>query len=248
MTENVRQTQLNSNLDAVLAKMAQACARSGRSQDSVELVAVTKYADPLDVALLAAGGRLGRIGESRVQDASAKWQKPPLDAFREKLTKHFIGHLQTNKAAKAAEFFDQIDSIDSAHTAMALDRQAGKLGKALPVLIQLQLSGKDTQSGVAPEKAGELLSLLKDLPNLLPCGYMGIAAEGAPPQELVRQFGRAKELFDRDFGPLSQSRKCQLSLGMSGDFEAAIAAGSTLVRIGSAIFAKPATSQEVHTP
>ena len=242
MTENIRQAQLNSNLDAVLEKMAAACARAGRSPDSVELVAVTKYADPLDVALLAAGGRLRRIAESRVQDAAAKWQEPPLDGFREKLTKHFIGHLQTNKAAKAATFFDQIDSIDSAHTAQALDRQAGKLGKVLPVLIQLQLSGKDTQSGIAPEQAGELLLRLNDLPNLLPCGYMGIAAESASQDELARQFGRAKELFDRNFGPLSQSRKCQLSLGMSGDFEAAIASGATLVRIGSAIFANAATS------
>ncbi|HOX22791.1 MAG TPA: YggS family pyridoxal phosphate-dependent enzyme [Elusimicrobiales bacterium] len=239
---NTRQAQLYANLDAVLAKIDAACQRSDRKLGSVELVIVTKYARPEDVALLAAGGRISRIGESRVLDAASKWEQPPLAEFRGKITKHFIGHLQTNKAAKAVKLFDQIDSIDSAHTAAEVDKQARKLGKTLPVLIQLKLTGKETQSGVEPAKAAGLLEELREFQNLLPSGYMGIAPEGAQQQELLSAFAKAKELFDRDFGPLLGERKCHLSLGMSGDFEAAVEAGATLVRIGSAIFNDSAAS------
>ena len=242
MTPNIRQAELTANLDAVLKKVADACRRAGRAPGSVELVAITKYARTEDVALLAETGRLGHIGESRVQDAAAKWEQPPLARFSATLTKHFIGHLQTNKAAKAVKFFDQIDSVDSPRLADELDRQAGKLGKKLPVLVQLKLTGKDTQSGVAPEKAGELLNEILKMKNLLPCGYMGIAPEDASAQELAKVFGEAKQIFDRDFGPLTGTRKCQLSLGMSGDYEAAIEAGATAIRVGSAIFKDSAVS------
>jgi len=242
MTQDTRQAELEANLEAVLEKIAGACRRAARDPRSVELVAVTKYARTEDIALLAETGKLRHIGESRVLDAAAKWEQPPLDRFSKSLTKHFIGHLQTNKAAKAVKFFDQIDSVDSFRLAAELDRQAGKLGKKLPVLLQLKLTDKDTQSGLVPEKAEELLRQTEKLQNLLPCGYMGIAPEGAPAGELAEVFGLAKKLFDRDFGPLMQSRKCQLSLGMSGDFEAAVEAGATVVRVGSAIFKDLAAS------
>lgn len=231
--ELTRKTALLANIKEISSRIGSACLRGGRDARAVKTLIVTKYAGDSDVLLLAEAGALGIAGESRVQDAKARWTGDgPLAALRGKVELHFIGHLQTNKAKAAAEIFDWVDSVDSLRIASELSRHAAALGKKLPVLIQLKLNDSPTQSGVTPEEAPALLAEVRRLPGVEPRGYMGIAPEGAEPEELKAVFLKAKAVFDRDFrGPGNY-----LSLGMSGDFEAAVEAGSNLPRLGGLVF------------
>ncbi|MEW5907140.1 MAG: YggS family pyridoxal phosphate-dependent enzyme [Elusimicrobiota bacterium] len=231
--ELTRKTALLANMKEISSRIESACLRGGRDADAVKLLIVTKYAKDEDVILLAAAGALKTAGESRVQDARARWTgSGPLAGLRAGVELHLIGHLQTNKARAAAEIFDWVDSVDSLRIASELSRHAEALGKKLPVLIQLKLNPSPTQSGVSPDEAPALLAEVRKLPGVEPRGYMGIAPEGASPAELEAVFRGARAAFDRDFrGPGNY-----LSLGMSGDFEAAVEAGSNLPRLGSLVF------------
>lgn len=231
--ELTRKTALLANIKGIFSRIASACRRGGRDAGAVKLLAVTKYAADADVRLLAETGLLAAAGESRIQDAKARWTGGgPLSDLRGRVELHFIGHLQTNKAKAAAEIFDWVDSVDSLRLAAELSRHAEALGKKLPVLIQLKLNDSATQSGVAPGEAAALLSEIRKLPGLEPRGYMGIAPAEASAGELHSVFAAARKIFDRDFpGPGNH-----LSLGMSGDFEAAVEAGATLPRVGELIF------------
>lgn len=236
--ELTRKSALLTNFQNITGRIAAACARSGTDPSAVELLAVTKYAADEDVKLLIETGALKTAGENKVQDAKAKWLNGPLAPFRARVKLHFIGHLQTNKAKAAVETFDWIDSIDSLKIAAEVNRHAAAAGRTVPVMIQLKLNNSATQSGVAPEKAGELLAQVRLLKNLEPRGYLGIAPEGAPAAELKAVFTEAKKIFDRDFpAPATGAPANYLSLGMSGDYELAVEAGSNLPRIGSSLFA-----------
>jgi pyridoxal phosphate enzyme (YggS family) len=231
--ELTRKTALLANIEGISSRIAEACLRGGRDPRAVRLLIVTKYAKDEDVLLLAEAGVLKAAGESRVQDARSRWTGAgPLAGLRGGVELHFIGHLQTNKAKAAAELFDWVDSVDSLKVASELSRHAAALGKKLPVLIQLKLNDSPTQSGISPDEAPALLAGIRELPGVEPRGYMGIAPEGASPEELKKVFLKAKTAFDRDFsGPGNY-----LSLGMSGDFEAAVEAGSNLPRLGGLVF------------
>jgi hypothetical protein len=231
--ELTRKTALLANITEISSRIGSACLRGGRDADAVKLLIVTKYAKDEDILLLAEAGVLKTAGESRVQDARARWTGDgPLAGLRGRAELHFVGHLQTNKAKAAAEIFDWVDSVDSLRIASELSRHAAALGKKLPVLIQLKLNDSPTQSGVSPDEAPALLAEVRKLPGVEPRGYMGIAPESASPSELKTVFLKAKAAFDRDFrGPGNY-----LSLGMSGDFEAAVEAGSNLPRLGSLVF------------
>ncbi|MHB0996596.1 MAG: YggS family pyridoxal phosphate-dependent enzyme [Elusimicrobiales bacterium] len=231
--EITRKGALLTNFQNITARIAAACARAGRSPAAVSVLAVTKYAADDDVKLLIEAGALRIAGENKVQDARAKWTEGPLAPLRSRVELHFIGHLQTNKAKAAVETFDWIDCVDSVKIAAELDRHAAAAGKTVPVMIQLKLNSSPAQSGVAPEQAGELLAAVRGFKNLHARGYMGIAPAEGSPEELRAAFSTARKLFDRDF-PEPGAR---LSLGMSGDYEPAVEAGSTLPRIGSSLFA-----------
>jgi len=231
--ELTRKGTLLTNFQNITARIAAACAKVGRSPAEVELLAVTKYAADEDVKLLIEAGALKTAGENKVQDARARWLDGALAPLRSRVQLHFIGHLQTNKAKAAVETFDWIDCVDSLRIAAEINRHAAALGKTVPVMIQLKLNASPTQSGVSPEEAGALLAGLREFKNLDPRGYMGIAPAAAGPDELKAAFNKAKVLFDRDF-PGSGNR---LSLGMSGDYELAVEAGSSLPRIGGSLFA-----------
>jgi pyridoxal phosphate enzyme (YggS family) len=231
--EITRKGTLLSNFQNITGRIAAACARAGRKPSAVSLLAVTKYAADEDVKLLIEAGAVKIAGENKVQDARTKWVNGALAPLRSRVELHFIGHLQTNKAKAAVETFDWIDCVDSVKIAAELDRHAAAAGKKLPVMIQLKLNAAPTQSGVAPEQAGELLAAVRALKNLDPRGYMGIAPAEGTPERLRAAFAEAKKLFDRDFA----GEGCRLSLGMSGDYELAVEAGSTLPRIGSSLFA-----------
>lgn len=221
------------NLNKTQAACARACLRAGRRPEDVNLMAVTKYAADQDVLTLLESGRIRHIGESRVQQAAQRWTKPSFAKYN--ISKHFIGHLQKNKAAQAAKLFDFIDSIDDIDTALRLNACARALNKTLGVLVQIKLTDRQTQSGVSFNEAPLLVQELKKLDFLCPCGYMAIAPKTDNPQSLRGLFKKVREAFERDFPPQLPQRF--LSLGMSEDFETAVEEGSTLPRVGSKLFA-----------
>ena len=226
-----REEQLLQNYQEVRNALSAACKRSGRSPQEVVLLAVTKYAKDSDVLFLLRQGLLKHVGESRLQQALSRWQSAGFASFP--TVKHFIGHLQHNKAAKAAAFFDFIDSLDNFSTAVLLDKYVPQ-GKVLRGLVQVKLTNRETQSGLPLPQARQLAAQLRALKRVNVCGYMAIAPQGATESELRRLFAQVREAFEVDF-PKGTER--YLSLGMSNDFEIAVEAGSSLPRIGSRLFA-----------
>lgn len=219
--------------DAVRRRIGEACARAGRNPAEVQLLAVTKT-HPAEAAQFAARYGLPAVGENRVQEGVEKRGQCGA-ALRWEL----IGHLQSNKAALAARAFDRIQSVDSPKLAEQLDRAAAAAGKVLPVLLQINAADDPAKFGAAPADAAALLEAALARPALRVEGLMTIARLSPDPAVAARCFGELRELRDRlavQFAvPLAE-----LSMGMSGDLDAAIAAGSTLVRIGSALFGERA--------
>jgi hypothetical protein len=155
---------------------------------------------------------------------------------------HLIGHLQTNKAARAAELFDAIDSVDSVRLAEKLNEAAGKLGKRLPVLIEVKLSPEETKVGLEPEsaEAGELLERLAGLEHLEMQGLMTIAPWGVAEDIMRACFRSLRGWRDRWAAAHPKLGFDVLSMGMSGDFALAIEEGATRIRVGTALFGKRA--------
>ncbi len=224
---------LQDNLNRVEKIISLARQKAGRPEGAVQLMAVTKYAQDQDVLALLAAGRLKHVGESRVQQAWDRWTNPVFAKYP--VVKHFIGHLQKNKAAKAVRLFDFIDSVDSFELAEALNRHAAAWGKTQPVLLQVKLTEKDTQSGLPLPQARELARRVAGLSALKACGYMAIAPQTDDTALLRGLFGAVRRAFDEVF-PQGEPR--WLSLGMSADLAAAVEEGSTLPRVGSDIFAR----------
>ena len=219
------------NLRQIRDRVAAAARRAGRSPDSVSLLAVIKYAPLPAVEELLRCGQVTRVAESRVQDAQRR--KAALGPLAQGLEWRLIGHLQTNKAKQAVETFDAVDSIDSLHVAQALDKRLEGTDRTLPVLVQVKLTQRETQSGTAPEEIPALLEALARLKRLRVNGLMGIAPQVEDPEKARPAFAGLKRLFDQHFAGRPGA---QLSMGMSHDFEAAIEEGSTMIRIGSALF------------
>ena len=223
------------NISAVRRRIAEAARRAGRRAEEIALMAVSKTHPPERIReVYAAGLRL--FGENRVQEFAGK-----AAALADLLGVdwHMIGHLQTNKAGRAAELFGAVDSVDSVKLAEKLDAAARNLGKKLGVLIEINVGGEAAKGGLAPD-SDELEALLKAAPRLEALEFRGLMT--IPPftddAEDARPYFRAvRELRDA-----ITARKLPavglgvLSMGMSHDFEAAIEEGSTCVRVGTAIF------------
>ena len=217
------------NLDKIRYRMNAAAARTNRDGGAIGLVVVTKYASLNAVREALSSGLVTDAGESRVQDAEQK--KLELGDLAGKVRWRLIGHLQTNKAKKAVQTFDAIDSVDSERLAGALDSALTGSDRKLPVMIQVKLSDSETQFGVSPAELPGLISAVRKLPNLELQGLMGIAPNVEPLEAVRPSFKKLKELRDEH---LPGGR---LSMGMSRDFEIAIEEGADLVRIGTQIFA-----------
>jgi pyridoxal phosphate enzyme (YggS family) len=235
-------TALQENLERLEDAISAACRAAGRARDEVELMAVSKTFPAEAVAEAAALG-LTLFGENRVQEFGVKalhatelWKGSPAGPLRFNL----IGHLQSNKAARAAELFDGIDSLDSLRLAERLDEAAGRYGKRLPVLIELKLSPEATKTGLEPEsiETAQLLERLPDFLNLNTRGLMTIAPWGAPEEETRACFRSLRTWRDRWASAHPNLHLDVLSMGMSGDFRQAIAEGATRIRIGTALFGK----------
>ncbi|MGB6728881.1 MAG: YggS family pyridoxal phosphate-dependent enzyme [Terracidiphilus sp.] len=231
-------TPLADNLARLEDSIAAACRSAGRTRNEVELMAVTKTF-PADTILAAAALGLTLFGENRVQEWSAK--VAIIGPKRQSAERcHLIGHLQSNKAARAVEIFDGIDSLDSLRLAERLNDAAAKLGKRLPVLIEVKLSPEETKAGIAPQsaEASQLLSALPHLTSLEARGLMTIAPWGAPDQVTRNCFRNLRTWRDRWAQAHPRLNLEVLSMGMSGDFPLAIAEGATRIRVGTALFGK----------
>jgi len=236
-------SQLAENLEKLEGAIADACRRVGRRREDVELMAVSKTY-PAATVVEASSLGLTLFGENRVQEFAGKAEE--LDALRVRKEKpirmHLIGHLQSNKAARAAELFDAVDAVDSLRLAQRLNDAAGKLGKRLPILIEVKLSPEETKEGLEPEsaEAAQLMDGLPDLRHLETRGLMTIAPWGAPEDVTRACFRSLREWRDRWAAAHSRLNLDVLSMGMSGDFPLAIAEGATRVRVGTALFGKRA--------
>ncbi len=226
-------------LFGVRERIAAACALTGRPEDAVRLVAVSKKI-PLPMVVEACRAGQWDLGENRIPEAVDRQSELarllteaglPSDRVRW----HFIGHLQSNKAGKAAGRFHMLHSVDSVKLAEKLSRLASEAGHTETVLLEVNISGETQKKGLAPEEVGDAVALIDGLPGLDTRGLMGMGRFGAPENELRDGFSLLRRLAEAARSATGLALP-ELSMGMSGDFEAAIAEGSTLVRVGGAIF------------
>jgi hypothetical protein len=228
-------SELAARLASVQQRIAAAARRAGRRPEDVALLAVAKTVEPQRIAQAAALG-VDRFGENRVQEAQFKIPQVRALAGRP-LEWHCIGGLQRNKAARAAELFDCIESVDRAELAAALERAALRRTTRLRVLAQVNVDEEPQKGGARPSELPELVAALEACPHLALEGLMAIPRACNDPEEVRPSFARMRELLDtlnRTRAP--EARLNQLSMGMSADFEVAIEEGATLVRVGTAIF------------
>jgi pyridoxal phosphate enzyme (YggS family) len=222
---------LERNLASVWQHIRNACARSGRSQEEIKLVAITKTVPPSGVRALAELGQRD-FGENRVQEALAKVPQCPTG-----LRWHLVGHLQRNKAGKAAQCFDCIHSVDGLAVAEALERGAGKAGKPLPCFLEVNMSGEAAKHGVPPDEALSLAQNLTGTRRVHLVGLMTMAPFDPEPEHARPHFRALRELRERINSTLPVERRlAHLSMGMSQDFVVAVEEGATHVRVGTALF------------
>ncbi len=230
LIERIRQVRL---------QVEAAAARSGRSADAVTIIAVSKTVPAERVALAYQMG-LKVFGENRVQEAREKIAALPYPLIRW----HLIGHLQTNKAARAVELFHLIHSVDSARLAEALERSAAGWQKIQPVLLQVNVAGEASKEGVSVAGLPALAEVVLRQPHLHVRGLMTIAPYTDQPETVRPVFRRLRELRDELRERFPQGNWTELSMGMSGDYLVAIEEGATMVRIGRAIFGERSTGTQ----
>ena len=209
--------------------MAAACARAGRDAATVTLMAVSKTHPPESIRAAVECGQL-LFGENKVQEAKAKIPLCPGKARWQ-----FIGHLQSNKARDAVELFEMIQGVDSLHLAREISKRAEQAGKTLPILLEVNVAGEASKFGYQPARLLAELNELNALPRIEVHGLMAIPPFTPVPEKSRPYFQKLREL-KRECENLLGAPLPQLSMGMSGDFEVAIEEGSTLVRIGTALF------------
>jgi PLP dependent protein len=240
---------LAENLERLEQAIAASCHKAGRARSEVELMAVSKTY-PAATIVEAASLGLRLFGENRVQEFASKVAE--INSLRHDtsspLQVHLIGHLQSNKAARAAELFDAIDSVDSLRLAERLNEAAAKLDKRLPILIEVKLSPEETKAGLDPNspETAALLERLPDLSHLDPRGLMTIAPWGVPEDITRACFRSLRTVRDQWAAAHPRLTLDVLSMGMSGDFPLAIEEGATRIRVGTALFGKrqPWTGEE----
>ncbi len=228
-------TQIAQNLNLVQQRIADAALRAGRNPNEITLVAVSKTF-PADAVLAAHELGVRHFGENRVEEAAEKI--PAVNTLGQSITWHLIGHLQSRKVRDAARLFDFVQSVDRVALAQRLNTYAAALGKVMPILIEVNIAGEATKSGFAPTRE-IIFPAIRDLltlPHLDLQGLMTVAPI-VPRADDARPYFRAlRELRDELRVQFPNRAWQHLSMGMTDDFEAAIAEGATIVRIGRAIF------------
>ncbi|QEF96840.1 Pyridoxal phosphate homeostasis protein [Stieleria maiorica] len=220
----------------VTDEVRQAAVAAGRAPDSVRVIGVSKYVDAATTRLLFDAGCCD-LGESRPQ---VLWQKAetveravPENANRS-LRWHMIGHVQTNKLRRMLPLGPLIHSVDSERILRAIDGEAHRQERVAEVLLEVNISGDENKTGLSPDAVGQLLEI-PDLNSVRIIGLMAMAGWGTEPSQAASQFQDVAQLRDRLVASGGHTLP-ELSMGMSGDFREAIAAGATMVRIGSALF------------
>jgi pyridoxal phosphate enzyme (YggS family) len=231
----VYRKMLFEKLKQVRSRIAEAAEKAGRDPEQIELVAVTKYAQIEDIRTLLASGMVRYVGENRVQVAQE--HHTALGAEADKAYWRFIGHLQTNKVNAALKVFSAFDAVDSLKLAEALNTRLGEMGKIAPVMVQVKLTDKESQSGIAPADVEEFIGAVRKLPHLAANGLMAIAPMADPVENVRPYFRKMRELFETHF-PERGAEGPYLSMGMSRDYHIAVEEGANLVRVGSALFAE----------
>ena len=220
------------NVARVRAQMAEAALRCGRNPDEIKLCAATKMNDAEAVRQAIAAG-VDCCGENRVQELTAKLAE---NAYAGAPV-HFIGHLQTNKVRQVVGKADLIQSVDSAHLLRAVDREACRQGIRQDILLEINIGNEASKGGFSPEEILPLLENFGEFSNVCVKGLMAIPPISRFPGENLEFFQKMRQISVDIRDIINDNVKVDcLSMGMSGDFEDAIAAGSTMIRIGTAIF------------
>jgi len=216
---------------AVRERMARAAERAGRSIDAITLVAVSKTHPPGALREAYAAG-IRDFGENRIQEAEGKI---PALGDLEGVRWHLVGHLQSNKASRAVDLFDRIHSLDTPELGLRLEHVASQKGKVMRALLQVDLAGEVSKSGLKEVELVPALERLRGHPSLQIEGLMVLPPYDEDPERVRPYFRRLRELRDRawESGLLAGG---DLSMGMSHDLETAVEEGATLVRVGTAIF------------
>ena len=214
-------------LAVIRANIAEACKTAGRKESDVTLMAVTKTVSP-ELINFAVDNGVKVLGENRVQEYLSKREQ-----YRSDAEVQFIGHLQTNKVRQIIDKVTLIHSVDSLRLAEAIDKAAAQQGIVMPVLLEVNIGGEESKSGVSAAELPKLLEAVTRLSHLRADGLMTIPPPQPDEAEQERVFTRMAALYEQmqQIAPLHV-----LSMGMSGDYAAAIRCGATIVRIGSALF------------
>jgi len=219
------------NLRVIQQRVAEAAERSARRAEDVTILGAAKKVPPDRVNCAIEAG-LRAVGENYVQEAQDKLPLP-----RGPVSLHFIGHLQVNKARHAVQLFDVVQSVDSVRLAQELDKRAAAVGKTLEVLIEVNLGGEETKSGVPPAELRALAAQVAPLANLNVRGLMCMPPFSADPEQ-SRPFFRRLRALAEEVGAAGIPRVSmdQLSMGMTHDYPLAVEEGATLVRVGTGLF------------
>ncbi|NCO37073.1 MAG: YggS family pyridoxal phosphate-dependent enzyme [Armatimonadetes bacterium CG_4_10_14_3_um_filter_66_18] len=219
------------NLRVIQQRVAEAAERSARRAEDVTILGAAKKVPPDRVNCAIEAG-LRAVGENYVQEAQDK-----LPLLRGPVSLHFIGHLQVNKARHAVQLFDVVQSVDSVRLAQELDKRAAAVGKTLEVLIEVNLGGEETKSGVPPAELRALAAQVAPLANLNVRGLMCMPPFSADPEQ-SRPFFRRLRALAEEVGAAGIPRVSmdQLSMGMTHDYPLAVEEGATLVRVGTGLF------------
>lgn len=227
---------IKDNLSKVLANIRAAALRVGRKPDDIILIGVTKFADVTAVNEAIRAGLL-HIAENRLQLAEEKF--PKLELVGRNVTRHMIGHLQTNKVKDALQIFDLIHSVDSRKLADEIQRRAAGMGKVADILVQVDIAEEETKFGLPVGELDGLIEHLARCPNVRTLGLMTMAPLTDDRKIIRDMFRNCREILDRVKKAYSSSKLIQmkhLSMGMSHDYEIAVEEGATMVRVGTAIF------------
>lgn len=232
MTEE-RKRIITENYKRVTEKIEEAKLRRDRSiQGEVTLLAATKTVDPEEILFAIHALGLAAAGENKVQEFLAKY-----DLLQGQAALHILGHLQTNKVRQIVGKVDMIQSVDSLHLAQEIGRRSQAAGVVTDVLAEINIGREENKTGILPEETRDFTNALEEIPGIRLRGLMTMAPVCRSKDEYLKYFCKTYEIYLDIFQKKSHNRiETVLSMGMSDSFEAAIEAGATMVRIGSAIF------------
>jgi len=233
-------SDIKNNIIKVRERIAQAAKRSGRTPESIQLVAVSKTV-PVEKIIAVVDAGITDIGENRVQEATQKhqiiYEDESKGSFHESVKWHLVGHLQRNKVKQALEIFDMIHSVDSVRLMDEIEKRAAQMDKIVDALVEVNTSAEETKYGIKPEEVVDFMKQASQYDHLKVKGLMTIGIFAEDPEVTRPCFQQLRNLRDEVANlNLPNIEMKYLSMGMTNDFEVAIEEGTDIVRIGTAIF------------